>query len=467
MKAGVKTKNVLLSLIQQPNGECITSQTLYNAKQKERNDSLSGLTQIQYLVKELEESNWVSDYKLSEESNLQAVFFAHPDSIKLCRSYNLAIVMDCTYKTNKYKMSLLNVVGITSINSTFYICFAFLPQEIEQWYSWALTRLKALYEDTEVPKAISIDRDLALFNAINDVFPLSKIILCTWHINGNIAKNLKGKVEAFVSWKEFLEDWNKVMYASEEDEFLESWAAMIFKYGIFSEVINYLGNTWIPLKENFVACWINKFPHLGGHTSSRVEGAHAALKSYMNLSTGDLLIAKENIERAIIKQMRDYQATTISEKTRSLHPLNNSFFANVLRRVSYFSLKKIEKEYEKAIDSENTPPGRCLSYNSLVMGIPCSHLIRNLIKNREVLNLYHISSQWYLDRPLVHDLNQDVLYTHIRDPLVSQPRGRPHESSRAERFNLRETTPRIRHCGMCGESGHNSRTCSLRDIERN
>jgi hypothetical protein len=218
------------------NGETVTSQAIYNAKQKERNQNLGELTSIQNLLRTLEETSWISDHSVNETNNVQAIFFAHPDSIKLSRLYNISIVMDCTYNTNKYKMSLLNVVGITSFNTTFYICFAFIPQENETWYNWALDRLKGLYHDIELPKSISIDRDLALINSIRNKFPSSKFILCVWHINGNAAKNLKGKIESFgVSWQEFMQDWNGVIYSQEENEFITNSSLMISKYGIFSD----------------------------------------------------------------------------------------------------------------------------------------------------------------------------------------------------------------------------------------
>lgn len=39
------------------------------------------------------------------------------------------LIMDCTYKSNKYRLPLLNVVGTTCLNSTFYAAFGFLLQD--------------------------------------------------------------------------------------------------------------------------------------------------------------------------------------------------------------------------------------------------------------------------------------------------------------------------------------------------
>jgi hypothetical protein len=145
--------------------------------------------------------------------------------------------MDCTYKTNKYNMNLLDVVGITSFNTTFFVCFVFLPEETEPWYTWALTRIKELYIDIEVPKVIGIDRDLALENVLECLFPTSAIILCTWHININIAKNLKKHFGTNEEWATFMADWNLVMYANVERKFELNWTAIKTKYSHDNQLV--------------------------------------------------------------------------------------------------------------------------------------------------------------------------------------------------------------------------------------
>jgi len=161
---------------------------------------------------------------------------------------------------------------VTCLNSTFYVCFIYIPKEDETWFYWALSSLKEFYGDVEPPKSISMDRDLALINAAKAVFPTSNIIICTWHINGNVAKNLKGKVENFVQREEFMQDWNSVMFAVTESIFEEKWNLLCTKYESLPEIINYLSQTWISLKENFVLCYINRFFHLGQSTTQRVKG---------------------------------------------------------------------------------------------------------------------------------------------------------------------------------------------------
>jgi hypothetical protein len=94
-----------------------------------------------------------------------------PVSISLARKYNYVILMDCTYKTNKYKIPLLNVMGITPSNKTFFVCPVLLKEEIQHYYIWALQRINEIYAGVDVPKVITTDHELALMNSISNVFP--------------------------------------------------------------------------------------------------------------------------------------------------------------------------------------------------------------------------------------------------------------------------------------------------------
>jgi hypothetical protein len=46
---------------------------------------------------------------------------------------------------------------------------------------------------------------------------------------------------------------------------------------------------WMLHKERFVTCYIDKFPHFGNACTSRVEGNHHVIKSYLRVGTLHLL----------------------------------------------------------------------------------------------------------------------------------------------------------------------------------
>ncbi|GJW41654.1 protein FAR1-related sequence 5 [Tanacetum coccineum] len=50
--------------------------------------------------------------------------------------------MDCTYKTNRLNMPLLDIIGVSCFNTSFYSGFAFLKTETVKSYEWALEAFK-------------------------------------------------------------------------------------------------------------------------------------------------------------------------------------------------------------------------------------------------------------------------------------------------------------------------------------
>ena len=127
------------------------------------------------------------------------IFWTHSDSIKLLNTFHTVLIMDTTYKTNKYRLPLLEVVGVTSTELTFSVAFAYLDSEQKDNFTWALQKLKQLiYQEESIPAVIVTDRDVAMLNAVHNVFPSSCNLLCHFHIT----KNVNAKCKLLVHPKE-------------------------------------------------------------------------------------------------------------------------------------------------------------------------------------------------------------------------------------------------------------------------
>jgi hypothetical protein len=64
-----------------------------------------------------------------------AVLFTYPDSLVYLRAYPEVLLLDYIYKTNKYGMLLLDIIGVDVTGRSFYIAFAFLSGETEEDYT--------------------------------------------------------------------------------------------------------------------------------------------------------------------------------------------------------------------------------------------------------------------------------------------------------------------------------------------
>nr|KAJ0195546.1 hypothetical protein LSAT_V11C700366580 [Lactuca sativa] len=110
------------------------------------------------------------------------------------------VLMDATYKTNKYNLPFLEIVGVTSTSKTFSIAF------------WPLTCLKLTINNSFCPRVNVTDRDLALMEVCEDVFPQSNHLLCRCHIFKDIKnicwpciKSQKTGDSLHLKWKKLVE----------------------------------------------------------------------------------------------------------------------------------------------------------------------------------------------------------------------------------------------------------------------
>ena len=90
------------------------------------------------------------------------------------------LIMNCTYKINRYKMSLLIIIEVIALNIFFFVEFCFMKVEKTADYVWVLKQLKLLYAELNLPDpaVILTDCERGLINALRSVFRESSHLLC-------------------------------------------------------------------------------------------------------------------------------------------------------------------------------------------------------------------------------------------------------------------------------------------------
>lgn len=156
--------------------------------------------------------------------------FAHPESIRYANLYNRVFVLDFTYKTNRYGMPLLHMIGVSPSNLTFSIAFCFMHNEQEQSYAWALKTFFSFLDPIAFNPVLCTDRDLALLGAIKIVCPRYPHLLCIWHINKNVTQNTKQHFSTNDEYQEFLQLWNQLIYSTTEDDYSNRLAEIEKRY---------------------------------------------------------------------------------------------------------------------------------------------------------------------------------------------------------------------------------------------
>jgi hypothetical protein len=398
----LKPAQILLQLRTSDNETYATNKTISNALQKIRLQDLDGRKPIEALLDLLKQSNWSYDVKVNARGSILNLFFAHPGSIHLARLNHHVALLDSTYKTNRYGLPLLHVIGQTSTNRSFSVAFCFLTYEDKEGYQWAVENLKKhVWQPQRTPVVFITDRDAALRKALHTVFPESQAHLCTWHINKNITTNCKKYFPFTASkdskskdnWDAFMSLWQQVTYTKTAKHYK---AVMIRLKDFLSTrpaVLNYLESNILPVKELFVLAWACQFPHLRNLNTSRVESGHAYLKTFIKNSTGDLLSVFNSLAHAVDTQLNQVHESIGQDTGKTLVNFPKSFIP-LLGQISSFAIKKCVKQYTRIAKLDPNEP--CSNTLTIGIGIPCAHRIAEILENRDSLAPEDFHAQWSL-----------------------------------------------------------------------
>ncbi|KAG7000562.1 PKS-NRPS hybrid synthetase [Fusarium oxysporum f. sp. conglutinans] len=329
-KAGISSKEIR-TYIRQHSNSIATQKDISNSIAEARRSSRFGQNTMHALINQLDQEGFWNRMQVDSEGRVTAVLFAHPESLTYLQAYPDLLLLDCTYETNRYGIPLLDIIGVDACQRSFCIAFAFLSGEEEQDYQWALERLKSLYEvcNTSFPSVIITDCALACINAVAICFPSAVLLLCLWHANKAVLAYCRPAfiqhrtdpktIEAeLLSWQEFYNQWHLIIQSADQVTFDQRVQQLEQRYlPAYANEIGYLHATWLnPHKEKLVKAWVDQHLHFGTVVTSRVEGIHSLLKSYLNTSTLDLFEAWGAITRAVTNQVHQLQSNQAQQQLR-------------------------------------------------------------------------------------------------------------------------------------------------------
>ncbi|XP_057429902.1 uncharacterized protein LOC130723010 [Lotus japonicus] len=289
----VKPSDMLIALREKNPNNLTRIKQIYNEKQAYNRIKRGPFSEIQHLMKLLESDKYAHWSRVEGGSNvIKYLFFAHPDSIHLFNEFSTVVLMDSTYKINRYMIPLLEMVRVTSTNMTYSIVFPYMANERTYEVLWALNRLKGL---------IVKEQDLP------------KLAICCANFT---FQRVLGKLKTFVQSierREFITDiWNRLMHATTEAEYIKEVGAI-------------------------------------------VEGAHSKLKKLLSDNKGDLVTAWTAVNKLLIMQHDKIKESYQLSNFVTEHTLNDVFYKDLRGFVSRAALHMIareRKQIDPAIDPE-------------------------------------------------------------------------------------------------------------------
>ncbi|KAH1223044.1 hypothetical protein GmHk_12G036039 [Glycine max] len=270
-------------------------------------------------MKLLERDQYIHWHRLKDEVVVRDLFWCHPDAVKLCNACHLV-----TYKTKRYRLSLLDFVGVTPTTMTFSAEFAYLEGErVNNIFRGLFLR------NDRLPVVIVTDRDLALMDAVKTVFSECTNLLCRFHID----KNVKAKCKSLINY--VMDNWGTLVDCPFEQEFIESFQKFQIACSPWPMFVDYVNDTWIiPHKEKSITVWTNKVMHLGNTITNKVESAYWALKRVSQISLEDLCSVWDAMNNMITLQHVEIKASFETSMHVTRHRLVGMVSRNALNEIA-------------------------------------------------------------------------------------------------------------------------------------
>ena len=232
-------------------------------------------------MKFLNEAEYHLQYEKNEADQITRLFFSKISSQHILKINHEVLLMNCTYKTNKYRLSLLVICGVTTINTTFYVIFCFLSSEYIDDYTWMLRQFQKLYQtfDISSSKVAVTNREQILISALWVIYSEMTLVFCLWHVQKSVLKNCKFHFVTEEQWIYFQQAFNEIIFAATQENFDNVWNRLQNTYmKSHLKTTLYIFDIWWHYRTKYVKFWINQMTHFNNNITSRVKRKHRTLK---------------------------------------------------------------------------------------------------------------------------------------------------------------------------------------------
>ncbi|KAI3977395.1 hypothetical protein MKX01_000308 [Papaver californicum] len=393
--SGLKLKQALTVIKSRNPTNASTIRHVYNARATLRKIETREKSQMHQLINDLQDNAYLEWRRYNEDADaVKDLFWAHPESVQLAKCFPHVFLVDSTYKTNRFKRSLFEIVGVTSTDQTYSVCFTLMEEEKEDDYVWALEKFRALLDRNVLPSVIVTNPELPLISGLEKVFPTTKLLFCRWHISKDIRSMAKKEIADTETFTKFVDRWQELMVAPSESEYDSCLRQLESDFFDAQTLLSYVKDVWLnPFKDRFVAAWTDLYVHLGNTSTNRAEGAHSRLKKQLNAANYDIQGMWKAMHPLINLQFTDIKASfeVSMKELQERHKVG--ILREVIGAISIAAMDYILKEKKrggyKELDAD-----ACGCVLRRTHGLPCAHeLIEYEVEGRAI-PLSSIHSIW-------------------------------------------------------------------------
>jgi MULE transposase domain len=223
-----------------------------------------------------EDPGWKYQFYHNPDGRLGRFFWMNPRQISLFLLYGEVVILDVSENRNAYNMHLTTVIVVDGENRTRNIAYCLHDRQDTDAFVWIFLNLELIFTHNENHgiqqiETVFTDRDLAIANAIQQVWPNVRHRDCLWHLHQNIQKNL-GFIDQYHT---FMAEFWRVYWMGSSKTFEDAFNELVNRWPAAS---NYLMTNLYPDRTMWAWAWVGNSFAAGLRTTGRVEGEHKNYK---------------------------------------------------------------------------------------------------------------------------------------------------------------------------------------------
>lgn len=336
--------------------------------EKTRYDQLKGL------VGALTFDNALIEDVVDDEGRVSNLFWTTQDCVDMLQQYPEVLFIDFI-KSSGGSPILVHIVGITGLNTTFEVGYAFISEVSLAEFSWVLYSLKDVVskylQKPYEPSAVITHREPMLLNAVDTVFQNTSQI-CVAQLMREVNDRASAAFSDVDERKQFIKVFQELVDSETPDIYAYNETDFRRKYGK-TKMLEYVTYHWLVYKTKFVRAWADQHRHFNNYSMGKAELAQTTVRAYMDDAKGDLLKFYYKINELLARKKRAHEELVENELVKCPVKFYVPFYDDVRFKISTFALELIKEQHELYLEARTLH--RCTGMFTTTTGLPCKHTL--------------------------------------------------------------------------------------------
>jgi hypothetical protein len=174
-------------------------------------------------------------------------------------------------------------------------------------------------------------------------------------------------------WKQFYGDWHELVASNTAEVFYEKLDEFKEQYiPSHTSEVGYITETWLDLyKERFIKPWVNQYTCFNQYVTSRCEGIHQLIKSYLKTSQVDLFETWRTIKLVLTNQLAELERNRAKQQISFPLKLSGVLYGNIRGWILHEALRMVDTHRERLLHKYP----ECTESFTKTLGLTCAHII--------------------------------------------------------------------------------------------